>query len=874
MTDARAVALRGASTTLSVLLGSDDALTELLASDGPLPSRADYLSLMRRCRDSDGFAAVRVEKRRQLAAIAARDLAGEVPLETVGAALSDLSDACVMSALDEAGASDQLCVISMGKLGGRELNYYSDIDLMFVAADDPIAASPLAEAVLRLLADHTPQGQAFIVDTNLRPEGKSGALVRSLEGYLEYYRRWAKPWEFQALIKARPSAGSPATGELFMAETRAFVYPDEISEDRVASVRKMKERVEEQASRTSRRKGADADDVKLGPGGIRDIEFSVQLLQLVHGGSDSSVRNGNTLEALSALVEGGYVAEDDAAGLGVAYRWLRTVEHRLQLWQERRVRHLPAGMDDRGRLARTMGFKDSPSASAADRFETAHRAVLADVRNRFEKLFYRPMIGSLADAGGPRMSEAGLRERLRLLGFRDVDRAARTLEGLVSGTTRRAKLMRLLTPALLRSLALAPMPDEGLFHFLRLGEALEDRLDTFGALRDNPPGIAFLARLLGSGRLLGEVLAQVPEELASIADPDGPGPVKDRDRLVREAKASLQWREPEDRLDGLRRFKRKEMLRVAVSDLGATLDQDGVGAGLADLADACLEAALEDGAGSFTVIGMGKLGGRELSYASDIDVMFVHDDDPHAAEHLAETLLRSIGEVTPEGQAFRIDPGLRPEGKKGPLARSLGGFTEYYERWSEPWEHQALTKARVAAGDPELGARFLELVKPLAFPEQLSPDALAQVRHLKARMERERIPRGTEPRRHLKLGPGGLSDIEFALQLIQLEHGSAHEELRDHNTVGVLHAARDLGLLDPSTADVFKEAYEFLTRLRNRYFLLVGKPRDVLTTKPEELEALGMALGFNEQPRQELEEVYLRTTRRVRKCAEPLIFGS
>lgn len=873
MTDERVVALRGASKTMSELLASDERVEELLASDSPLPDQDRYMAIIHDELQRGGFAAVRSEKRRRATEIAARDLTGEITLETVGRALADLTDACVTAAVEDAGAAGAIAVVAMGKLGGRELNYYSDIDLLFVGVDDAPDQLRSAEAILKLLGDHTPQGQAFIVDTNLRPEGKNGALVRSLEGYLEYYRRWAKPWEFQALIKARPVAGDPSVGDTFMTETRSFVFSGDISEERVASVREMKARVEQQAGMSSRRKGPDADDVKLGPGGIRDIEFSVQLLQLVHGGSDESVRSGNTLDALAALVEGGYIAEDDAAGLGVAYRWLRTVEHRIQLWQERRLRHLPASAEDRSRLARVMGFKDSPSASAADRFDTAHRGVLADVRNRFEKLFYRPMIESLADSAGSRMSEEGLQERLRVLGFLDVRRAAQTLEGLVSGTSRRAKLMRVLTPALLRSLAESPAPDAGLFHFLRLGEALEGRLDALGALRDNPPGIAFLAKLLGSGRLLGEVLAQVPEELASIADPDGPGPVKDRERLVREANASLEWRDPEDKLDGLRRFKRREMLRVAVADLGDSADQEAIGIGLADLADACLEAALRDLSFPFAVIGMGKLGGRELSYSSDIDVMFVHDGDPGAAETLAEDLMKAIGEVTPEGQAFRIDPGLRPEGKQGPLARSLAGFAEYYERWSEPWEHQALTKARMVAGDPGLGERFLELSRPVAFPERLPAEALAQVRHLKARMERERIPRGTDARRHLKLGPGGLSDIEFALQLLQLQHGSEHPALQSQHTLDVLRAARDHDLIDPGTAEIFEDAYRFFARLRNRYFMLVGRPRDTLTTKPEELEALGVAMGFEHQPRQELEEVYLRTTRKVRARAQPLIFG-
>jgi glutamate-ammonia-ligase adenylyltransferase len=867
MDDARVVAVRAASKSMSELLASDDAARRMLESDVPLPSRAEYHEIMR----GDDLASIRLEKRRRTLEIAARDLNGEIDLDEVGRALTDMTDACVASALALAHGTEQLCVIGMGKLGGRELNYYSDIDLMFVA-DDPVAGTAIAENALRSLGAHSPQGQAFIVDTNLRPEGRNGALVRSLDGYLEYYKRWAKPWEYQALIKARAIAGPEDVGARFIEGTRRFVYSDDVSEERVATVRKMKERVEEQASRSARRKGSEADDVKLGPGGIRDIEFSVQLFQLVHGGGDPSVRSGNTLEALGALVDGGYIAEDDGAGLGVAYRWLRTVEHRLQLWQERRIRHLPTQQEDRTRLARVMGFRDSPSASAGDRFDIAHRAVLADVRNRFEKLFYRPMIESLADPSGPRMSEEGLKERLRLLGFRDVDRASRTLEGLVAGTSRRAKLMRVLTPPLLRSLAASPQPDAGLFHFLRLGEALEGRLDTLGALRDNPPGIAFLARVLGSGRLLGEVLSQVPEELAAIADPDGPARSKDRERLVREAHASLGWREPERRLDGLRRFKRREMLRTAMSDLSSSIDQWQVGGGLADIADACLEAGLGDVDLPLAVIGMGKLGGRELSYSSDIDVMFVHDGDPHAAERVAEELLKAIGEVTPEGQAFRIDPDLRPEGKKGPLARSLAGYAEYYERWSDPWEHQALTKARVAAGDADVGDRFLAMARRLAFPSTVSSEAISQIRHLKGRMERERIPRGTDPRRHLKLGPGGLSDIEFALQILQLGYGHKHPEIRSTNTLEVLRGAHDVGLLEPDDVRLLEDGYEFLTRLRNRYFLLVGRPRDTLTTKPEELEALGVAMGFGDQPRQELEETFLRTTRRVRRVTEPLIF--
>lgn len=816
----------------------------------------------------DGLTELRIEKRRRLAHIAALDGAGEIDLVDATRALSDLADACIDVVLDDLDPDRSLTVIAMGKLGARELNYVSDIDLTFVTRGDIEPATKIAGALLHALGDFSPQGQAFIIDTNLRPEGRNGALVRSRDGYLEYYRRWAKPWEYQALLKARFAAGDEEVGRDVLAAVEELVFAREVSAERITDIRRIKERVEANAARTTRRGRSDTDDVKLGPGGIRDIEFSTQLLQLVHGGSDASVRPPATLDALPALVDGGYLAEDDGAGLIVAYRWLRTVEHRLQLQQERRVRHLPQDETARTALARALGFKDSPKAGAAARFEDSHRSVLTDVRARFEKLFYRPMIESLAE-GVPRLSEEALGDRLRVLGFRDVERAARTLSGLVAGTSRRAKLVRVVTPALLRFLAVSPAPDDGLLGFLRVVEALEGRYDGLGALRDNPPGIAFLARLLGSGRLLSEVLRHVPEELQTFAIPENVA-LKDRDRLRREAQSSLAWRDPERRLDGLRRFKRRELLQIAMADLSGTVDESATGRALADLADACLQATLPGG--RFTVIGMGKLGGRELNYSSDIDVMFVHEMDPSEAERLAETLLKTIGEVTPEGQAFRIDAALRPEGRSGPLARSLGSFAEYYERWSHPWEHQALLKARAAAGDAELGESFLELAHRVAFREQLHPDALAEIRHLKARMERERIPRGMDPRRHLKLGPGGLSDIEFAVQLLQLRYGYAYAGLRVPNTMDAITATQDAELIDGKDAAVLFDAYRFFMRLRNRYFLLLGRPVDELSTKPEELEALGIAMGFEDQPRQELEDVFLRTIRRVRRIAESLIF--
>jgi [glutamine synthetase] adenylyltransferase / [glutamine synthetase]-adenylyl-L-tyrosine phosphorylase len=870
---ARHEALRAASRSLAQLLDSDPRAA-LLLEERALPSRVQYLDLCVTAAVEGGLPSLRRAKRARLMQIAAFDLCGEAPLEEVGRALSDLADGCLEATLVHLVAPTGLGVIAMGKLGGRELNYVSDIDVVFVAQGDLDAATRAAEDLLSGLGGVSAEGRAYVIDPNLRPQGRSGALVRSLEGFLEYYKRWAQPWEFQALLKARAAAGNQQLGKALVDRTRPLVFPSEVDAERVASIRKMKKRVEEHALKSLRRtRASETDDVKLGPGGIRDIEFAVQLLQLVHGGSNPSVTTASTLDALPVLADGGYIAEDDAAGLSVAYRWLRNVEHRLQLYQERRVHRLPLDPTERARVAHVMGFRDSPAQSALTRFENAHRSVLGDVRRRFERLFYRPMIESLADPGGGRLSEDALKDRLRVLGYLDVERAARTLGGLVAGSSRRSKLFRVLTPSLLRGLAQCPRPDAGLLSFLRLGEAMRDRLDALGSLRDNPAGLELLARVLGSGRVLGELLSQVPEEMHSIADPRGPAAPKDRERFVREATATLGWRAPEQRLDGLRRFKRREMLRVVLADLSGVADLDAVGRGLSDIADACLEAALEDSPFPFAVIGMGKLGGRELNYSSDIDVMFVHGGDPAAAERVAEGLIRAIAEVTPEGQTFRIDPNLRPEGRSGPLVRSVRSYLEYYERWSNPWEHQALIKARLSTGDTRLGDELIERTTALAYPRRLSPAAVAEARHLKARMERERIPRGTDARRHIKLGPGGMSDVEFTVQMLQRMHGHELEPMRTGNTLDALAAARAAGLLSEARAVPLRDAYVFLNRARNRLFFLTGRPVDALPVKPEDLEALGIAMGYEAQPRQELEEDYLRLTRRARKVAEAFIYG-
>jgi glutamate-ammonia-ligase adenylyltransferase len=297
------------------------------------------------------------------------------------------------------------------------------------------------------------------------------------------------------------------------------------------------------------------------------------------------------------------------------------------------------------------------------------------------------------------------------------------------------------------------------------------------------------------------------------------------------------------------------------------------GQALSDLAEACLEAALGERTEGFAIIGMGKLGGRELNYPSDLDVMFIHDDRAGDPDAIAGSLLKAIGEVTPEGQAFRIDPSIRPEGRAGPLTRTLPSFLEYYRRWAQPWERQALIKARTVAGDFRVGERLVLAARDIAYPARLTEAELREIRHLKARMERERVTKGSDPKRDMKMGPGGGADVEFAVQLAQLRFGRDHPELQTTSTLGALRMLGDAAILPDGDVATLEEAYRFLARIRNRLFFMVGRPTDVLPVKPEVLEALGVALGYSSQPRQELEEDYLRITRRARKISEPLIYG-
>ena len=824
--------------------------------------------------DADGPRVLRRWKRREMVRIAARDLLGLSDLRTVGAELSSLAQTCLGASLEIVSPAVPMTIIGMGKLGGRELNYSSDVDVLFVHDGSSTEAERAARALLQVMSASTADGIVFRTDADLRPEGRSGALSRSVEAFDAYWDRWAQTWEFQALIKARPVAGDVDLGALFVERAEPRVWPDVMDPDAVRDIRAMKARSEQMLRRT----GVDEREVKRGWGGIRDVEFAVQLLQLVHGRHDHSIRSTNTLEALEQLAAAGYVSVADAGRLDSAYEWLRLVEHRLQLEDEHQLHTIPSDDASRTHLARVVGFRDSADASALEQFDAEHRSHQTVVRMIHEHLFFSPLLETLAGAGQLTLEAA--EARLAAFGFHDLARTRDALRELSAGLTRRSRVMQQLLPVILDWLSSSPDPDLGLLQLRRMIEGPTRSAVLARQFRETPVAAARACRVLGASRVLGVALLRQPDFFEVLADDEALVEEHAREDLVDEALDTLDWREDEEgRRAGLRRFKRRHLLRIGARDVLGLADVETTGRELAHLADAAVEAALrslEPGV-PFAVIGMGRLGGRELSYASDIDVLFVYDGDSPsdfaAAERVATRLMAAIGATTADGKTFRIDANLRPEGKQGPLARSLEAYRAYYDRWALPWEFQSLLRARPIAGDAAVAARFMDLVTPYVCHDPLPAEFEREIRRIKARVEKERMPSGDDPQFHLKLGRGSLSDIEFTVQLLQLRHCARLPELRDASTTGGLAALARAGLLDTEDAGVLVEAYRLCEKTRNYRYLLTGAPGDSLPLDSDEAGHLGRMLGYTFRPQTSLRNEYRRVTRRARAVVERVFYG-
>jgi glutamate-ammonia-ligase adenylyltransferase len=839
------------------------------------------------------------EYRKVLLGLASRDICYKWPLRDVAAELADAADAILQSALNtaldknpEPAKQFKLAIIAMGKAGGQELNYVSDVDVIFTASPtsgfDEIAAisaaTKIATDVMQYISVANDGGEIWEVDAALRPEGKAGPLVRTVEQHVAYYQRWASTWEFQALLKARFSAGDLELGNKYLEEITPFVWQAVSKENFVDDVQKMRKKVEENIdNRIGER------ELKLAPGGLRDVEFAVQLLQLVHGRSDAMVRSPNTLEALDQLASWGYIGREDAATFSTAYTFLRTLEHRIQLQKLSRTHVLPEEESELRKLGRSLGYM---SESSTD-LEKQWRKHQLEVRRIHEKLFYRPLLNAVArlDAGSARLTISEATSRLNALGYKDPESALRHIEALTTGVSRRAVIQKTLLPVLLSWFAEGPEPDIALLSFRRLSDALGSTPWFLRLLRDESAAAELMAKLLSSSRYATDLLMGAPEAVSMLGNLEELEP-RTREQYEAEMNSVIARHETaENIVSAARSFRRRELLRTATADLSGKLTTEQVGMALSNVYATVIETALKGAtlaveqergkevSTNMCVIAMGRFGGFELGYGSDADVMFVHEPkkgaDAQDAEKCALDIanrLRTLLMQPSVDPPLEIDADLRPEGKNGPLVRTLDSYLAYYQKWSAPWEAQALLRALPVAGDLNLGEKFIQGINKTRYPENgVSDENLREMRRIKARMESERLPRGADVNLNTKLGRGGLSDVEWVVQLLQMQHGAKDESLRITATLPALRACVKAELISETDAKSLSESWTLATWIRNAQMLSRAKANDQIPTDINELSAIAFTL--NQKSHTQLIEDYRRITRRARLVMEKIFYG-
>jgi len=870
------------------LVRRPDALARVVPPDS-LPSEEEFVRLFR---DADSVDDIRYRYREHLVSITAWDLAQPDPavaMSRVGEALADLAGAVLSAAVARAQrtteappdliAGTRLAVIGMGKAGGRELNYLSDVDVIFVsdAVDvDPGAAVELAtkwaRAIVQTTSEPGLEPALWELDTNLRPEGAKGALVRTLESHLAYYERWAENWEFQALLKARPLAGDVDVGKRYLAAVSEFTWSSSTRDGFVESVQRMRERVSDNIPVDER-----DIQIKLGPGGLRDIEFTVQLLQLVHGKDDPAVRSANTLTAISQLSEAGYVGRPEAASFSDHYRQLRVLEHRVQLVSLRRTHLMPREADTVRTIARSSGL-----AETADGLLSRWNEIKRDVRSLHERLFYRPLLSAVATLPGEGLSLSSeqAEARLRASGFGDPTSALRHIAALTMGVSRSATIQRNLLPVLLHWMSEGTDPDGGLASFRTVSDSLGDSPWYLRMLRDSVGAAQRLSLVLSMSKFVAALIERVPDSVAWLDDDELLKP-RSRSALSAEFGATdLRHSSVDDASRAIRFARRRELLRVALASVLGIITVDAVGRALSDITSATLQ-ALVDLAGrgvggiDFAVIAMGRFGGEELGFSSDTDVLWVFRDTGagDGAHALAEKMVHDIARL---GEDVRfpldLDAGLRPEGKNGPLVRSLDAYRAYYEKWSDIWETQALVRARPVAGDESLCADFETMADTVRYTREISEDGAREIRRIKARVETERLAFGADPTRHTKLGPGSLSDVEWLVQLLQLQHGTTNLTLRTPATLPALDACVAAGIVSAADGSALQEAWLISSRIRSATTLFTSRGSDLVPLDRRQLEGIARIVGYPAGRGTELENDYLRITRRSRQVFERLFY--
>jgi glutamate-ammonia-ligase adenylyltransferase len=916
---------------LAKLVGASTALNDFLARTPEnlvlfekqvtsLPSRQDYDLVFTKSLEAlkgkefnsaSLVTSLRVLYRTELLRIAIYDLSQQDPQQAqprVSLALADLAGSALEAGVyvarreltestefgtftnDEVNATT-LAVIGMGKGGAGELNYISDVDVIYVAEakDDTVdkermlaIATKLATRMMRAMDGNNPEPALWQVDANLRPEGKSGALVRTLDSHQAYYARWAENWEFQALLKARPMAGDRELGERYFAAVQPLVWQSTQRENFVESVQRMRERV------TSFIPDDEIDrQIKLGVGGLRDIEFTVQLLQLVHGRTDESVRAADTVTAIGQLAAGGYIGRSEANEFSQHYKFLRLIEHRIQMTQMRRTHLMPLEENARRAIARSVNI-----SWTAEELMNYWSEVKQQVRALHQKIFYRPLLAAVSKASdGLELTNDQAADRLSVIGFIDPKGALVHISALTSGLSRRAQIQKQLLPVLIQWFAEGTDPDAALLAFRRLSENLGESHWYLRMLRDSSGSAERMTVALSSSRLATAMLELIPEGAAWFEDVAQLQPQSLETLRLQSESLGSRHEEIEEFAKAVRHIRRRETLRLALGAVVGELNLEQLAVGLTDITQWYLEsittaliesmkhndvpvAELLD----FGIVAMGRFGGAELGFGSDADLMYVYDPKPAVpvaiAQKAAELVIAEIKRLSTDPQLeFELDMDLRPEGRNGSVARSLESYKAYYSRWGDIWENQALLRARMIYGSETLREGFSDVVDAYRYPENLESKSIIEIRRIKARVENERLPQGADPKRHLKLGRGSLSDIEWLVQLLQLKHGNEHPSIRTPRTLEALRALVEAKLIEAHDARVLEEAWLLTSRIRSASVLWSNKRSDVLPTDRRQLEGMARILEYPRGSASKLEEDYLAFTRRSRMVFERLFFA-
>ncbi|MDO4917504.1 MAG: bifunctional [glutamine synthetase] adenylyltransferase/[glutamine synthetase]-adenylyl-L-tyrosine phosphorylase [Rothia sp. (in: high G+C Gram-positive bacteria)] len=897
---------------------------ELLQAVGADPVAENPIATMS---GKDAYVVLRSHYRRHLCEIAMRDTCSKAPHEfvpTAGRMLSDLAAATLDAALaisrQEAGekfatedvAQVDLAVIGMGKCGARELNYISDVDVVYACERKQPTSLPdgvepldentasnigveLVQGLARAIMGPAPEPMLWEVDANLRPEGKDGALVRTIDSFSTYYKRWAENWEFQALLKARPVAGNAELGYRWMKAMHPMVWESAARDGFVESVQAMRARVTDNIPKSEVDR-----QIKLGPGGLRDVEFTVQLLQLVHGRTDPKVRTQSTIDSLNALTDSSFISRADAAQFADDYKYLRLLEHRIQLQFMRRTHLMPDKEANQRVLARSVVPMDEIGHLAVDSLLKAWNRIKRHVRSLHEQLFFRPLLAAVSNLSKDQLAltKEAAEDRLAALGYKDPRGSMRHIEALTRGIQRSAEIQRTLMPVLLGWFAQGVDPDAGLLGFRRISESLGTTPWYLRMLRDSPAAAERLCQILSSSRFIGDILEDAPESITWL-DKDSelkPRSFDDLNTLVRNQ--LIRHPETVSAIRNLRMIRRREILRIAMGEAANLLTVEDVSLGLSHIDQVTIEGALqiaqrelyiEDEHEPLTdlcVVAMGRQGGCEIGYGSDADLIYVHhprvgaDEKDAVAEanqliqRMIQLLKQPCKPAIRAEKVLEIDADLRPEGKSGPMVRSLDSYREYYERWADTWEFQALLRARPIAGSYELGAAFTDLINRYRYPTRFETAQIIEIRRMKARVENERMPRGADRTRQLKLGRGGLSDVEWVAQLLQLCKASEYPQLQVTGTITVLNEAENLGLLGESDVRTLRDAWMLATKIRGCNVLRTGRASDVLTAQRTDLEAIARWCGYAPGHARDLEEDYLRVTRHARQVYERLFFDT